>query len=414
MNEKIEKARKAALDLLKPSKKDLKHGLDLHANTLVCESYGFSPGTAMNGDIYKATIEKGATTRELQDLGEFMHMTRQTHDPVELADYKEAWEASGVDCIFQNAGEEEQTALDILKRHANFTYATDMLRDYVRRAATPDDIKQAWKDKKRSLYFTSNCVPVAQEWSSVEEELRYIHMFFLLGCRMMHLTYNRRNMIGDGCIEPANGGLSDFGRAVVKEMNKVGVIVDVAHSGWRTSIEAAQVSDQPITASHTVCCAVNMHPRGKPDEVIRAIVDKGGVIGICCVPGFLGGTGDIRSFLNHIDHLAKTVGTDYIAIGTDVGSSPIEREEAEWKKLPAHPKARKVWRSLWNPDDPLFDPAWQKEEMRLSMAWTNWPLFTVGLVQRGYSDNDIQKIVGGNILRMARVVFDAREKERTI
>ncbi len=148
-------------------------------------------------------------------------------------------------------------------------------------------------------------MPIPQDWNSVEEELRDIRIFFQLGIRIMHLTYNRRNMIGDGCAEPANAGLSDFGRAVVAQMNHVGVIVDVAHAGWQTSLEAAQVSKRPMVSSHSGCCALNRHYRCKPDEVIGAIADTGGYIGICCIPAFLGGSGDISSVLDHIDYVIK-------------------------------------------------------------------------------------------------------------
>ena len=89
-----------------------------------------------------------------------------------------------------------------------------------------------------------------------------MRVFFQLGIRMMHVTYNRRNLLGDGCAEPANGGLSDLGRAAIAEMNRVGVIVDVAHSGWRTSLEAAKASQKPMVASHTVCDGAEPpHPR---------------------------------------------------------------------------------------------------------------------------------------------------------
>src|SRR5690606_32071289 len=113
------------------------------------------------------------------------------------------------------------------------------------RAAHPDDIEQAHANGLHCLYLTGNGVPLPQQWTSVEEELGYIRLFFQLGIRMMHVTYNRRNMLGDGCAETANGGLSDFGRAAIAEMNRVGVIVDVAHSGWQTSLEAAQISERP-------------------------------------------------------------------------------------------------------------------------------------------------------------------------
>ena len=104
---------------------------------------------------------------------------------------------------------------------------------------TPEDVERSHRDGVGCLYFTGNGVPLTQQWNSVEDELRYVRIFFQLGIRMMHVTYNRRNRLGDGCAEVANGGLSDFGRAAVAEMNRVGVIVDVAHSGWQTSLDAA-------------------------------------------------------------------------------------------------------------------------------------------------------------------------------
>jgi len=406
MIEKIQQAREVALGILKPSQKDLEHGLELHKNSIVIEGYGFSPNAAQDGEAVKAAVEAGASELELQDLTEDMNMTRCVTDAREREEYMEAWEAAGVTCIFQNAGEEMQKALRILKRLARFTYVTDMLRDFVRKAATPDDIVAAKKDGKHCLCMLTNGVPLPEDWVSIEEEMRYIKIFFQLGVRMMHLTYNRRNMIGDGCAEQANAGLSDFGRAVIAEMNRVGVIVDVAHSGWQTAFEAAKASKKPMVASHSGCCALNVHIRCKPDEVIRAIVDTGGYIGIACVAAFLGRSGDIAAFLDHIDYVVKKFGVDHVAIGTDVAHVSSRAGEA-WAKIPKRRTHRPRWEGFWPKTDALFDKKWQQPHMAQSMAWTNWPLFTVGLVQRGYSDADIQKILGGNVLRVARAALQA-------
>jgi len=399
-NDQTQKAHQVALNILKPSTKELEHGLELHANSLVIEPYGFSPRAAVDGDRMRAAAEGGASEIELQDMQEDMQMTRCVIDPAERQEYMDAWEAAGVTCIFQNAGEEGMAISRLLKRLARFTYVTDMMREFVCKAVTPDDIVAAKKQNKHCLYFSGNGVPIPQGWVSVEEELRFIRVFFQLGIRMMHLTYNRRNLIGDGCGEPSDGGLSDFGRAVVTEMNRVGVIVDVAHCGWRTSLEAAQVSEQPIVASHTTCAAVHEHIRSKPDNVIRAIVDKGGLIGICCIPGFLGGKGDIGRMMEHIDYAVKTFGADHVAIGTDVAYTSRMTAQQN-KKIPKRRKTRNAWEHLWPAGSRVTKP----EESRLSMAWTNWPLFTVGLVQLGYSNSDIQKILGGNALRVARAVL---------
>src|SRR4051812_47190702 len=144
-----------------------------------------------------------------------------------------------------------------MKRLARFTYVTDVLRPFVAKAVAPDDIVAAKEEGRHCLHLSGNGVPLAQRWTSVEEELGSIRLFFQLGIRMMHLTYNRRNMLGDGCAEPANAGLSELGRVAVDEMNRVGVLVDVAHSGWRTSLEAAKASRLPVVASHTGCDAVH-------------------------------------------------------------------------------------------------------------------------------------------------------------
>ena len=144
-----------------------------------------------------------------------MNMTRCVSDPAEREEFELAWQAAGVTCIFQNAGEECQEPLRLLKRLARFTYVTDMLRDFVGRAVTPDDVLTAKKAGKRCLYLTGNGIPLTGHWVSVEDELRQVPVFFQLGIRMMHLTYHRRNMLGDGCGELANGGLSDFGRQAI-------------------------------------------------------------------------------------------------------------------------------------------------------------------------------------------------------
>ena len=395
-NEVIQRARQAALEVLKPTPKQLEHGLELHKASLVFESYGFSPRAAIDAEAYAKAIEAGAGADELEDLRNEMSATRCVTDPAERIEYVEAWEASGVTCIFQNAGGGQDPAR-VMRRLAQFTYVTDMFRDFVVRAATPDDIVAAKRQNKHCLYFSSNSVPLAERWESAQGELAFVRPLFQLGMRMMHMTYNRRNMLGDGCAEPANAGLSDFGRAAVAEMNRVGVIPDVAHSGWQTSLETAKVSTRPMVASHTACVGVHRHIRGKPDEVIKAIADTGGYIGICAIGGFLGGKGDIQAMLDHIDYAVRRFGADRVAIGTDIAYSS-RNSVAENKKIPKGPRGRPRWESLWPPGS-------LGGQDHASLAWTNWPMFTVGMVQRGYSDAVIQKILGGNVLRVARATL---------
>lgn len=405
MTDDMKRNYEVALGILKPSKAQLEHGLELHRNSLVWEPYGFIPRSPIDGAKVAAAINNNASALELQDMREDMLMTRYADDERERKEFENAWKAAGVTCVGQNAGEENNSIEILLKRLARFTYATDKTRDFMFRAAFPEDVVRAKKENKHAVYMTGNGVPMPMNFVSVEEELAYIKIFFQLGIRMMHITYNRRNLIGDGCAETANGGLSDFGRAVVKEMNKVGVIPDVSHSGWQTSLETIQLSEKPAVVSHSVIAALNKVIRSKPDEVIKALADKDSYMGICVVPRFLGGTGDIAEMMRHIDYVYKKYGPRHVAIATDVAYFSQYGNE-EYKKLnelteKKAPSSRSAWEQLW-----ADEPYETQPEMSQSTAWTNFPLFTVGMVQMGYSDDDIQKILGENVLRVAKATLD--------
>jgi membrane dipeptidase len=152
-----------------------------------------------------------------------------------------------------------------------------------------------------------------------------------------------------------------------------------------------------VVASHSGAVAVYRHIRSKPDEVIRAIADSGGYVGVYSVASFLGRSRDLSAMLDHMEYLVKRFGADHVAIGTDLAYIP-RSAEAEYRKMGRRPKARTRYESFW--------PAGALDgQSHPSLAWTNWPMFTVGMVQRGISDVDIQKILGGNVMRVARAVF---------
>ena len=215
---------------------------------------------------------------------------------------------------------------------------------------------------------------------------------------MMHLTYNRRNWVGDGCVEDADAGLSGFGRDIVALMNDLGILIDTPHSGMCTTIEAAQHSRAPVAATHTAARGVHYHPRGKTDEAIKAIADTDGLIGICVIPYFLGENGTIADLLDHIDYVVKLVGVGHVGIGTDIAYSAPTPDGVALKSFP---KFRRHWFNWW-PDDVTLNGS--DEHSNGSLAWVCWPYFTVGLAMRGYRDGDIEKIVGGNMLRVVEAV----------
>jgi len=163
-----------------------------------------------------------------------------------------------------------------------------------------------------------------------------------------------------------------------------------------------------MVSSHATCAALNHHHRAKPDDLMKAIAATGGTVGITNVPAFLGGTGCLDAMLDHLDHAIGVVGAEHVTIGTDRPYVSVSAA-AEAAKVPAGRRQRSRWESLWWDDDPVQQRRWKEDRMIQSTTWTNWPLFTVGLVQRGYSDDDIRAIVGGNILRVAQDVYAARE-----
>ena len=392
----IQKCRQLARNILQPSARDLEHGLELHRDSFVFDAYGFTPyaGGADGGRVDRL-IRDHAGREELVFAKEDFWMNRGFENAEMRRLLREAWEAAGVDCIFQNAGTEGNDIENLIKRLGFYTAVVDRMSDFYERAVFPDQLEAIRSRGRKSLYLTTNGVPISSKYISCEEALMHIAVFFDLGVRMMHLTYNRRNLIGDGCAETADAGLSDFGRSVIAEMNRVGVIPDVAHCGQRTSLEAALCSRKPVVASHAVAGGLSSHYRGKSDEVIEAIRKTGGYIGICAHPWFLQGEMNIKAFLDHIEYVARKFGADHVAIGTDHGFwlAPSEFQE----KMPG---TRPIWDQYWT--HPGDVNGTMTEEQYDSLEWTNWPLFTVGLVQRGFSDDEIRRIIGGNVLRVCR------------
>ncbi len=398
----IEAARKVALARLQPSQRDLEHGLELHRQTLVAESYGLFLAAPPDREVIAQALEAGAGGGEIREMMEEEAVLGWRRSAALLSRYRAAWEASGVDCTFVNAGEEGNQALVLLKRLARYVDLCDVMPEFHVKAVSVEAIRRSHREGKRALCLAPNGVPLAGRLASVGEELAPLKEFARLGARMMHLTYNRRNLIGDGCAESANGGLSDFGRTVIAEMNRLGIIVDLAHSGWQTSIEAARVSSVPVVISHAAVWNLSQHMRCKSDEVIRAVVESGGTIGITNIPRFLGGKGDLVAMLDHIDYVTRRFGVGAVTIGTDTGFQYPPEPSERWPEVPSESPR---WENFWPKGQEVDQPEWNRPEQLQSLSWTNWPLFTVGLVQRGYSDEEIAAIIGGNLLRVAAAVW---------
>ena len=400
MRTRLERIRKNAMDVLRPDEKTLRHGLELHAESYVFDAYGFSPTGGGAAPHVEKLISAGASRNEINRALEEFRMIGCFEDPQMVKLLKEAWEFAGVDCNFQNSGIEGNDAVEMLFRLSCYTNAADKLTDVYERAVYPHQLAGIKARGHRAIYMTTNGVPLPDRIVSPQEALNLIGVFFRLGVRMMHLTYNRRNLFGDGCAESANGGLSDFGKEAVWEMNRVGVIPDAAHSGQKTTYDAAKISRKPLVVSHSAAGALSTHYRAKSDEVIQAVKESGGYIGICGHPPFLQGSMDLNAMLDHIEYVARKFGVDHVAIGTDNGFQLAAVETG--CDIPAY---RPILEQFWTPPGAGYEL--MSEAQYDSVNWLNWPLYTVGLVQRGFTDDEIRRIIGGNVLR---VITETLEK----
>ena len=248
------------------------------------------------------------------------------------------------------------------------------------------DINRAKQEGKNAVMLNFQNCPI-------EGRLENLDMFYGLGVRVMQLTYNERNLLGDGSTERTNAGLSDLGVAVVQRMNELGILVDTSHSGWQTCADAIAFSKRPPIFSHTECYALSQHPRNKPDDLIRALAAKGGVMGLTTVAPFVTNSAPstLETFLDQVDYVVKLVGVDHVGFGTDTLI----------RGWPTDPKLKKETMERYG--EPYYKPSYRfrypmgtegmNDQHKLKYA-------TAGLLKRGYKVDDIMKIVGGNWLRV--------------
>jgi membrane dipeptidase len=211
--------------------------------------------------------------------------------------------------------------------------------------------------------------------------LNMVSFYYDLGVRQMLLAYNKDNRASGGCME-GNIGLTDFGREVVREMNRVGMIVDVSHMGYRATMDTFETSTRPVIFSHSNPSGLRQHARNISDEQILACAKTGGVIGINGIGDFLGGTSS-ELVVQNIEYVANLVGPEHVGLGIDY---VIDKQELI-EYVEGHPD--------------VFPP--EKIHDYLAMVEPEqFPEFTELLVQKGYSEEVIHGILGGNFLRVAR------------
>jgi len=257
------------------------------------------------------------------------------------------------------------------------------------------DIARAKAEKKVGIIYGF------QNAAMMGDDAARVDIFADLGVRIVQLTYNLRNQLGDGSIVPEGRGLTDFGRKVVERLNANRVMVDLSHSGRQICLDAAQASKQPISINHTGCRALVDLPRNKTDEELRLVADKGGFVGIYFMP-FLNLSGHARAVdvVAHIEHALNVCGEDHVGIGTDGGTTPIDDLEAYKEALRKEHEDRKA-KGIAAPGEradthPFVDDLRGPDQFR--------KLYRL-LAERGHKPARIEKILGGNFVRYARDIW---------
>jgi membrane dipeptidase len=216
-----------------------------------------------------------------------------------------------------------------------------------------------------------------------------VTFFHNLGQRVSQLTYNSRNLIGNGATERRDDGISDFGVGIIQRMNQVGMAVDVSHCGDRTTLDAFEVSKQPVLITHSNCRALAPgHPRCKTDEAIKRMASSGGVMGITGVRMFVKNDEPttVEHLLDHFDHVRTLVGVQHVGVGSDIDLDGYDdMPPAELQRLKASYKGSYGFRD------------------KIDIAGVDHPRrmydLTEGLIRRKYSDQDIEQVLGGNFKR---------------
>ena len=297
------------------------------------------------------------------------------------------YRAAGVDVATINVGFGDHGIEDTLRTLASMRHWVLAHADEYLLVQTADDIDRARAEGKLGVLFD------IEGANAIGDQTSLIQTYHALGVRWMLLAYNRNNRAGGGC-QDDDGGLTPFGREVIAEMERVGMVLCLSHTGHRTVRDALGVVTQPVIFSHSNPSAVHAHARNIPDELIHACAATGGVVGINGVGDFLGrvdGQGDIRSatVARHIDHVAQLVGAKHVSIALDYvfDMGEIEAYMATMQHT--------------------FPPDLGYSATPAFVAPEQLPEIVQTLLDWGYGTDDLRDILGGNLMRLARTVWKA-------
>ena len=307
--------------------------------------------------------------------------------------------AGGVDAVHVTITYHEnfrETVLNIERWNRWF----EQFPDLIFQGFTADDIDLARASGRTAIFFG------AQNPSCIEDDIGLVEVLHRLGLRFMQLTYNNQSLLASGCYEAEDTGLTRMGREVVAEMNRVGLVIDMSHSGERSTLDAIAHSARPIAITHAN--PANWHPalRNKSDRLLRALAESGGMLGFSIYPHHLHGGSDctLADFCTMIARTAELMGMDHIGIGTDLCQDQPD-SVVDWMRAGRWTKQRDYGEG--SADNPGFPPMpdWFHDNR-------DFGNIEAGLRAAGFSPEDVGAVMGGNWARFFRDSFGAAERPR--
>ncbi|MEE3001039.1 MAG: membrane dipeptidase [Pseudomonadota bacterium] len=249
-----------------------------------------------------------------------------------------------------------------------------------------DDVRRARREGRTAIFFGF------QNPSPIEDDIGLIEICYMLGVRFMQLTYNNQSLLATGCYEEKDAGVTRMGREVIAEMNRVGMIVDMSHSGERSTLDAIEISDRPIAITHANPFSWHPARRNKSNNVLRALGQSGGMLGFSLYPHHLKQKSDcsLASFCEMIARTADLIGVDSLGIGSDLCQDHPD-SIVEWMRVGRWTK--KIDYGEGDANDAGFPemPDWYKDNR-------DFPNIKKGLLAHGFSEKDVAAIMGENWL----------------
>ena len=302
---------------------------------------------------------------------------------------------SAINITVGNVGNGEGLMDEMLKQLKQYSAAIAANPDFLMSVRTADDIAKAKKTGHLGLVYGT------QDTSMIGTSLDRIAELKAKDVRIVQLTYNVRNLSGDGALEPANAGLSRLGIKTIARIESEKLLLDLSHGGARTMAEAISVAARPLSINHTGCRDVHDNPRNTYDTTLRALADKGGVAGIYFMPFLAPNSKPTRDdLIRHIEHAVNVCGEDHVSLGTDGNQLPIPINDETWKRA----KEGYAFRSA----NGFAAPGEGPDILTLVMEYNALDRFqklTDDLAARRWPEAKLDKLLGGNLMRLYREVW---------